>query len=121
MIDDYDHVITGEGSDNGVRTYTIKSTPKPDAPVVWGRVEMEIREDGIMIAQRFLDQDFQAVKILNTSDIQPVGDKKFPMRWTMRNLEEHDRFTELIYKELEFDVKVSDRMFSTTYMKNLAE
>lgn len=121
MIDDYVHVITGEQVANGVKTYTVESTPKPDAPVVWGRVQMEIREDGIMLAQRFLDQDMAAVKVLTTSEISSVSGRKFPMRWTMRNLEEHDRFTELIYQELQFDISVSDRMFSTTYMKNLAE
>lgn len=121
MIDDYTHEITGTGEQGGFKTYTIASTPKPEAPVVWGKVQMEIRDDGILLAQRFLDQDMKAVKILTTSDVQQVSDRKFPMRWTMRNLEEHDRFTEIIYREIEFDADISDSMFSTTYMKNPAE
>ncbi|PLX68266.1 MAG: outer membrane lipoprotein-sorting protein [Denitrovibrio sp.] len=118
MIDDYTHEITGAGKNSDQKTFTIVSIPKPDAPVVWGSVQMEIREDGILLAQRFLDQEGVPVKELVTSGIKKMGGKLFPSRWTMINLEEHDRFTEIVYEELQFGIELSDRIFTTTYMKN---
>lgn len=115
MIDDYNHTIISK--ENGV--YSIKSIPKEGAAVVWGKVEMKIREDYILLKQKFFDQDMVGVKELSTSDIREADGRLFPMLWVMKNLEEDDRYTTLKYHEIEFDTPLSDRLFTTTYLKRV--
>ena len=114
MIDDYNHkLISSKDS-----IYIVESIPKEGAAVVWGKIVMTIRKDGILLGQRFFDQDMIAVKELRTSKIEMISTKPFPMVWTMTNLEEEDRFTRLVYQELQFDIQLSDNIFTTTYMKS---
>ena len=39
IVDDYDFEISFEGAVDGVEVYEFTMTPRPEAPVVWGRVE----------------------------------------------------------------------------------
>lgn len=121
MIDDYDHKLLSESETGGKKTYVIESIPKDGAAVVWGKVEMGIREDGILIYQKFFDQDMKPVKVLATTDIKMMGGRLFPASWVMKNLEEADRYTSITYTSLEFDVKLPDRIFTTTFMKSAGE
>jgi hypothetical protein len=61
-----------------MKVYVIKSMPKPEAPVVWGMLELKIREDHIFLSQAFYDEDLQLVKIMTAHDIQMLGDRLFP-------------------------------------------
>jgi len=117
MIDDYNHFMLSET--NGV--FTIQSTPKDGAAVVWGRVDMVIRADGVLMSQKFYDQEMVPVKELVTSDIANFGGKLFPKTWIMRNLEEADRYTSIKYIELEFNTPLPDSIFTTTYMKSMGD
>jgi len=121
MVDDYHHKILEVKGADGLKIYRIESIPKEDAAVVWGKVLLAIREDNIILSQQFQDQDFLPVKELSTSDIQKAGGRLFPMYWRMTNLEEEGRYTEIIYKELDFNVPLSDRLFTTSYMKSLGK
>ena len=38
ILDDYTHKVVGATAVNGQDAYQVEATPKPDAPVVWGRV-----------------------------------------------------------------------------------
>ncbi|PLX66212.1 MAG: outer membrane lipoprotein-sorting protein [Denitrovibrio sp.] len=117
ILDDYNHMIISHNKS----VYTIESTPVEGAAVVWGKVEMKIRADGVLLKQKFFDQDMVAVKELTTSKIKKAGDRLFPMVWVMRNLEEEDRYTKMVYTDLSFNMKLSDNIFTTTNMKNGGE
>ncbi|MCK5097524.1 MAG: outer membrane lipoprotein-sorting protein, partial [Desulfobacteraceae bacterium] len=69
IVRDYSHTIVNVKESNGLKIFSIESIPHPQAPVVWGMLRFEVREDGIMIRQGFYDEDKLLVKELVTTDI----------------------------------------------------
>lgn len=119
ILNDYTHEIEATSQENGITVYGIKSFPKPDAPVVWGMQKLKIREDGIILEQRFYDEDMAVKKILTTSDIKKMGKKFFPSRWVMRAMDADSKedYTLLEYESLEFDVPLQNNFFTLNALK----
>jgi hypothetical protein len=97
--------------------YLIKSTPKPEAPVVWGLQQLKIREDLIWLSQEFFDEDLESVKIMTTLAIQMLGGKLYPKVWRMRKTDEQDKYTELNYRSLVFKTSLPDNLFTLTSLR----
>ena len=58
IIEDYDIVISFEGDRDGEEVWEFTMTPKPEAPVIWGRIEQRIRKrDRMPIWARYYDED----------------------------------------------------------------
>ncbi len=119
ILMDYTHEITGTTEVNGITVYDITSIPKPDAPVIWGKQALKIREDGVLLEQAFFDEDMEPVKIMTTTDIRMIGGKPFPARWTMRSMEaESDQdYTLLEYESLDFNVPLRDSLFTLNALR----
>ena len=45
MVEDYEHTLIGEEEIGGYKCHKIELIPKPESPVVWGKVIMWIAED----------------------------------------------------------------------------
>ena len=119
ILNDYTHEIESTQTQDGVTVYEIKAVPKPDAPVIWGMQKLKVREDGILLAQAFYDEDMNVVKIMTTTDIKDIGGRRFPVKWTMRsmNADSREDYTLLAYDALQFDVPVQDRLFTVNALK----
>ena len=118
LIKDYSHSLIGTETHEGMKVYVIKSMPKPEAPVVWGMLELKIREDHIFLSQAFYDEDLQLVKIMTAHDIQMLGDRLFPTVWKMQKADAMDEYTELSYKELAFKDGLPEHLFTTSNLRN---
>ncbi|MCK5542831.1 MAG: outer membrane lipoprotein-sorting protein [Desulfobacterales bacterium] len=112
IISDYAHTIIDVKELNGLKIYSIESIPHPQAPVVWGMLKFEVREDGIMLSQGFYDEDKLLVKELVTTDITMMSGKLFPRVWKISKVDEPDEYTTLEYFELEFKDTLPARIFS---------
>ncbi|MCP3898134.1 MAG: outer membrane lipoprotein-sorting protein [Desulfobacteraceae bacterium] len=117
IVRDYVHTISSVKESNGFKIYSIESIPHPQAPVVWGMLKFEVREDGIMLSQGFYDEDKFLVKELVTSDIKMMGGKLFPSVWKISKTDEPDEYTTLKYFELEFKGSLPSRIFSKAGLK----
>jgi outer membrane lipoprotein-sorting protein len=117
LLTDYTHTITGTETHDGLTVYQIESTPKPQAPVVWGMQQLKIREDLIWLSQEFFDEDLESVKTMTTLAIQMLGGKLYPQIWRMHKTAESDRYTELIYTSLKFKPSLPDSLFTLTSLK----
>jgi len=118
LIKDYVHTLEKTDMDQGQKVYTIKSMPKPDAPVIWGMIVLKIREDYILLSEAFFDEDQKPVKIMTAWDIRMTGERLFPMKWKMRKSNENQAYTLLEYEVLEFKKSLSSRIFTQTHLKN---
>lgn len=118
LIKDYDHEIEAEKIVDGVVVYQIKSMPKSDAPVIWGMIKLKIREDNILVAQTFYDEDLEPVKSMTASNLQMTDNKLFPMNWVMKKSDVGDEYTELSYRNIEFKKTLSKRIFTRSNLKN---
>ncbi len=118
LIYDYIHKITDTKTLDGKKVYFIESTPKPDAPVVWGMLKLKIREDRILLSEAFYDEDLEPVKAMTTLDIQMLGGKLYPKIWKMQKADTKDEYTLLNYKALSFEPDLPEQLFTVSNLKN---
>ena len=118
ILDDYDHRISGREVVDGRQVFTVESTAKESAPVVWGKQVLRIRDDFILLSEQFFDEDMKLVKEMTAEDLVLFSERIFPKIWIMRRVDEKDRFTRLEYQHLEFDVEIEDRVFTLASLKS---
>jgi outer membrane lipoprotein-sorting protein len=118
LIKDYSHTLVGTETHEGKKVYVVKSVPKPDAPVVWGMLELKIREDHIFLREAFFDEDLQLVKAMTAHDIQMLGGRLFPKVWRMQKADVEDAYTELRYHELSFTEDLPENLFTLSNLRN---
>ena len=118
LIKDYVHTIESFKVVDGIKIYKIKSMPKSDAPVIWGMIKLEIREDNILLSEVFYDEDMEPVKGMKASNLKMTNNRLFPMNWIMKKSDVDDEYTELSYREIEFKKTLSKRIFTRSNLKN---
>lgn len=121
VVVDYEHTLEATEERNGQKIHRIRLTPKPGAPVVWGHEEILLRDDNIMLEERFYDQDGKLVKTLYASEIQPLGGRLLPRVITMVQAADAQRYTRMVYESLEFRDALPERYFSEAFLRNPRE
>ncbi len=120
VVTDYSHRMTGDSTIEGTPCYRIELIPKPEAPVVWGKVVMFISRDGYLeLRMEFYDQDGTLSKVLNGSAVKRVGGRTLPTHWEMVSQNEAGHKTVLDYATWDFDVSLAESFFSLQNMKRL--
>lgn len=118
LENDYTHEITETLSENGKTAYRIVSTPKPNAPVVWGKLEFLIFEDFIPLQQTFFDDRGTVVKVMRYSDIRTLDGREIPTRWRMEPHDKPEQFTEIVVNDLRFDRPLDEGIFTLRNLRN---
>ena len=96
----------------GRKAWFVTLTPKPEAKVVWGKVEMVLdRETCIPLEQRFYDEENVLARRMTYGELKKVGWRTFPMKLTIFPAEK-GRQTQMTYESIELDVEVPDDTFS---------
>lgn len=113
VIDDYTHrLLKREGP-----LLTIESIPKPDAPVVWGKLVHVVHTDGIPISEDFYDEDGQLVRSMEFTDVRAIGGRTIPTRWVMKPADEPGKSTALKIETIEFDPPIESTIFTRANLK----
>ncbi len=118
VIESYTHSIIGTEVSDGLTVYEIEAIPKEDAAVVWGKETLKIREDHVLLEERFFDQDGILVKALVASDIREMGGRTIATRQRMQKTETPDEWTELVVDATEYDIEVADNLFTLSNLRN---
>lgn len=118
LLRHYQHEMIDVREENGLRVYTVDSIPNADAPVVWGRQRLVMREDFVVLEQTFFDQDGVALKRMETLEIASMGGRLIPSVMRMWKLDEAEHWTEVRYRSAEFDVDIPDRRFTLFALRN---
>ncbi len=118
IIEQYDHHLLQSKEKDTHIYYTIESIPHEDAAVVWGKEVVVIRDDFVMIRQQFWDQDNSLVKEMNTLEVVVMGGRSIAKRLRMNKLETPHEWTEMSVSEIDFDIELSDRLFSLSNLRN---
>ncbi len=110
---DYFQEVEGEEELEGVLCWKIQLTPRPEAPVVWGKLYYWVRKSDFLPARvDYLDEKGVLVRSLIFTDVKTIRGRKIPTRWIMKNHLKPGRYTEFTLLDVEFDIKISDRIFS---------
>lgn len=118
LLTQYTHRIVETSEDDGHVIYVVESIPKENAPVVWGKEVIRMRDDYVLLEQTYYDQDMVPLKRMVSLDIGVLGGRSFATRMRMVDLEEADRWTELQYRTAEFDVPLDDEIFTLFSLRN---
>jgi outer membrane lipoprotein-sorting protein len=113
FTEDFTFEKTFEGQKEGQGVIEIACYPKPEAPVVWGKVQLTIRQaDFLPVQILYYDEDMNLARTMVYSDIGPLGGRDLPRLMTVIPADKPREKTEVSYSELNFDVKMAGDVFS---------
>ena len=118
IVDQYEHTLISETDLDGHVVFEIQAVPHEEAAVVWGKEVLRIRDDYVMLEQGFYDQDGELVKTLRTLEIADMGGRMVASRQRMDKPDEADAWTEISVDTVEFDVDLSDNIFTLSNLRN---
>lgn len=109
----YDFAIVRTEQRDGHAVYTLDMVPHDDAPVVWGKETLLLRDDYVTLSQTFYDQELEPVKRMQALEIGELGGRTFALAMRMQTVDKEDSWTEVRYVAADFDVEVDDSLFTT--------
>jgi len=118
IVEMYDHTLIRMEEHEGLKVYVIESVPREDAAVVWGKEVLSVREDMIVLLHQFYDQDGELVKQQRTLEIAEAGGKLTATIQRMEKINEPDEWTEIRILDVEYDVNLSDNLFTLSNLRN---
>jgi outer membrane lipoprotein-sorting protein len=113
LVDDYDIAITFDGERDGMRVWEITLTPKPEAAVVWGRVEYTVRQaDVLPVTVLYYDEDGEVARSMEFKEFERIGGRTMPRLMDMRPADKPEERTTMRYDDIEYDVDIDESFFS---------
>jgi len=112
FLEDYDYEETTAENAQEDLIY-IRFTPKPDLPIVWGKVVAAVRKkDSIPVWEKYYDEKDRLMRVLNFKEIKAFDGRTIPavMELVPQNKEGHT--TVIRYIELDFNPQISGDIFS---------
>ena len=113
MAEDYTFEITFRGEREGKKIVEIACTPKPTAPVEWGRVVVVVEDrTWIPLKMLYYDEDGELARTFTFSGVKEMGGRKIPTEMRVVPAGEPGEYTLVRYERIEFDVNLPDDLFS---------
>lgn len=120
IVSDYTHKILGSETISTYDCYKILLKPKPNAAVIWDKVELWISKKGYLQMQsKMYDEDGYLVNTMKASQVKTLGGRLIPTYQEMIPADKAGHKTVLIYKLAKFDMAISEGYFSTQNMKRV--
>ena len=118
LIQDYSIEVTFQGARDGVQVYEFTLTPKPEAPVVWGRITYLVRQvDLLPIWARFYGEDSALKSTITFTEPAKFDGRLVPTRIRITPQDKPGEFTEMHYLSLAFDVTIPPKLFSLNSLR----
>ncbi len=121
IVDQYDHTLLAQEEHDGHIVFVIESIPHEEAAVVWGKEVLRIRDDDVLLSQDFYDQEGVLVKSLRSTEIGEMGGRTIATRQRMTKVDTQDEWTEFVVDSVEFDVEISENVFTRSNLQNPRE
>lgn len=109
----YDFAIVATEERDGHSFFTMEMVPHDNAPVVWGKETLVLRDDYVVLSQTFYDQALEPLKRMETLEIGELGGRVFPLAMRMYPVDTEDSWTEIRYLAADFDADLEDDRFTT--------
>jgi outer membrane lipoprotein-sorting protein len=118
LEEDYDAAISFEGMRDGHNIIEFTLTPRPDAPVVWGKLLLIIMADSYTpLVELYYDEDMDLARTFTFSDMKMLGGRERPAVLRVVPADEPDEYTEFVYEQLELNIPVNDAIFTKQSLK----
>lgn len=110
---DYNQKLIGKEMIDGAKCWKIELDPKPNAPVVWGKLYYWIRQKDYMPSLvQYYDEKGKLIRYITYTDIKKFGSRLMPAVWTMHNEIEKGHSTTVKILDMQLDINIPDRIFS---------
>lgn len=111
--EDYTSTLSYEGVLQDKLIYQITAQPKPDAPVVWGKVVLNLEQRTLApIDAQYFDENGTLMRTLTFDQVQQIGLRHVPMRLTLQPQDKPDEATVIIYRDIAFGMPLPVDFFS---------
>ncbi|HXQ47443.1 MAG TPA: outer membrane lipoprotein-sorting protein [Caulobacteraceae bacterium] len=118
LMNEYTHRVIGTVQAGGHTTWSIEADPKPGAPVVWGKVVLEVRDDNVFVEETFYDQDMQPARRMTADKIGLLAGRAYPVVMTMHPLDQPNQWTRIETQDGRFDQSVPSYFFTLSNLQN---
>ena len=121
ILHEYDHTLLETRQQNGHTIYVIEAVPHEEAAVVWGKEVLHIRDDYVMMEEQFWDQDGVLVKSMRALEVQELSGRAVATKMRMQKADAEQEWTQVLVQAIEFDLELSPRIFTLSYLRNPRE
>ncbi|MEJ5316796.1 MAG: outer membrane lipoprotein-sorting protein [Tenuifilum sp.] len=119
IVVDYNHTISGEEQIDGWDCWRITLTPKPDAPVVWGKMIIWVsKKHYLILKSEYYDEEQLLVKTEMAHSIKDVDGRTIPTIYELIPAEEPSNRTIVELNAIKFNIDINDSFFS---LRNLTQ
>jgi hypothetical protein len=115
LSDDFTATLVGRPEAGGY--WVIELVPKPDAPVVWGRIVAKITPDELPAEMAFYDEKGVLARTMSYGSVVEFDGRKVPSTMRLVPADKPGEFTEIRYAELDFDPAIPDATFTLQGLK----
>jgi len=120
IVKDYTHKLLGSGTIQDKECYKLELIPKPDAPVVWGKIIVWITKKGYHILKgEYYDEDEFLVHTENGYNIKHMGNRDIVTKMEIIPEDKKGQKTILEFDNMEFDIDISEDFFTQQNMKRI--
>ncbi len=114
--DDYESEVVGRSEDPP--GWKVRMNARPDAVGLWNTVEMVFAyDDWLPVMAQFFDRKDRLSRTMRFGDVKVLGGRRIPTLISIVPEREEGRRTEFRYLDVEFDVELSDDMFSLSHLE----
>ena len=91
---------------------------KPDIVGLWNKIELIVSNDGqIPLQAKYYDRKDRLARTIKWSDVKDFDGHVIPSKMVLTPEDEKSQKTEMIYKDIDFDVTVPDSTFSLSQLE----
>ena len=117
---DYNHRMIGDSVVMGLDCYKIELIPKPDAPVVWGKIYSWIDKNDFMeLKTELYDEEGYLVNRVLFSEIELLDGRLLPSKMEYIPVDKQGFSTVIKYHSVDYDIDLSEGYFTLQNMKRV--
>jgi hypothetical protein len=105
--------IAFEGEREGRRVVEVTCRPKPEAAVVWGKVDVLVQAaDRMPLSELYYDEQMQLARTMTYEEVEELGGRRLPLRLRVVPADKPGESTLVVYQDIAFDVALPPDTFS---------
>ena len=113
-----DYVYELVGRSEEPKGWLVRFTAKPDIVGLWNRFELVLSDDArIPLKAEYYDRKDRLARVMQWSDVKVFDGKRIPSRMVLKPADKKGHVTEMIYLDIDFDVKVPQTTFSLSNLE----
>lgn len=120
IVEDYEHSLLREEEYDGMDCWVVQMVPKPETPIVWGKVLVWVAKDGyLQLKVENYDQSEELANTIQFSEIETMDERRIPSKMTLIPADKPEQRTVLKYHELDFNIDIEQSFFTLQNMKRV--